>query len=285
MSSPLRSGLSLCTIACALALGSYASLAAAEPEPELETRFATASVALEGGDFAKAIVELAALADRGHVHPELSFDRGLAYWMRARSPSAQSGDLGRAVAGFEEVTLLRPGDAETRELADFVRAEIRARRQRSDKDDPIVRVTLDRAVIRLASPLGWSLLAIVASLVLSLGLLLRRADELRKRVGGSIAVSLGLVSLSVLTPLAVAATWLEQHSRAAVVVAPEVALRGEDGTLVEAPVLPEGTLVEIGEQHDELVELRWGPYEGRVPWSSLRVLARGSELGPRPDAR
>jgi hypothetical protein len=283
MNAPRRSKPRIELLSGVLALGLALStpLALASPERELEARFELATRALETGDFGKAIIELEALADRGHVHPELSFDRGLAYWMRARSPSALSGDLGRAAAGFEEAALLRPSDAEARELADFVRAEVRARRQRSDKDDPIVRVTLDRAVLRLASPLVWSLLAIASSLLLSFGLLLRRSSEVRRRIAGSIALSLGAVSVAVLTPLAVGATWLEQHSRVAVVVAPEVALRGEDGALVEAPVLPEGTLVEIGEQHGELVELRWGPYEGRVPWSSLRVLASGSELAPR----
>lgn len=278
MSAPLRPKPRHWMIACAFTLCLSASVVLASPEQGVEAGFARASAALEAGDFAEAIVELEALADRGHVHPELSFDRGLAYWMRARSSAALSGDLGRAAAGFEETALLRPGDAEARELAEFVRAEVRARRQRSDKDDPIVRATLDRAVLRLASPLTWSLFAIASSLLLSLGLLLRRAQLVSRRVVGSVALSLGAASLVVLTPLAVGATWLEEHARAAVVVAPEVALRGDDGALVEAPVLPEGTLVEIGPQLGELVELRWGPYEGRVPWSSLRVLARGSDL-------
>ncbi len=281
MSTTLRSEARGGFAACALALGLAVAPAWGATEPGLEARFAQASAALEAGDFARAIVELEALADRGEVHPELSFDRGLAYWMRARSPSALPGDLGRAAAGFEEAALLRPSDAEARELAEFVRAEVRARRQRSDKDDPIVRATLDRALLGLASPLAWSLLAFGASLLFALGLVLRRASELRWRVGGSVALSVGAISLLGLTPLAVGATWLEAHRRAAVVVATEVALRGEDGALVEAPVLPEGTLVELGEQHGELVELRWGPYEGRAPWSSLRVLARGAEPAPR----
>lgn len=281
MSTAPRSTARACFVACALALGLSVSSAQGAPELGLEARFASASAALEAGDFARAILELEALADRGEVHPELSFDRGLAYWMRARSPAALPGDLGRAAAGFEEAALLRPGDAEARELAEFVRAEVRARRQRSDKDDPIVRATLDRALLGLASPLAWSLLAFSASVLLALGLLLRRAGEQRWRVGGSVALSVGTVSLLALTPLAMGSTWLEQHRRAAVVVAPEVALRGEDGALVEAPVLPEGTLVELGDQHGELVELRWGPYEGRAAWSSLRVLARGAEPAPR----
>ena len=42
-------------------------------------------VAEERGDYAAAIDVFEALADRGFVHPDASYDRGLAYALRARA--------------------------------------------------------------------------------------------------------------------------------------------------------------------------------------------------------
>ena len=63
------------------------------------------------GEFGKAIDDLEHLADRGFVHPDASYDRGVAYVMRVRGGAERPGDLGRAAAGFEEALLLRPHDA------------------------------------------------------------------------------------------------------------------------------------------------------------------------------
>ena len=55
---------------------------------------------------AEMVIE--ALADQGFVHPDASYDRGLAYVMRYRAVAARPGDLGRLPGGDERD---RRGDA------------------------------------------------------------------------------------------------------------------------------------------------------------------------------
>jgi len=236
--------------------------------------FARATAALQGKDTAKAIVAFEALADRGFAHPDVSYNRGLAYAMRAKSSGAQPGDLGRAAAGFEEALRLRPGDRDATQALDLVHAEVTRRRSRQDKSDRIVRPSLDRVLFRLVSPATWAALAVGASVLLSIGLVLRRRPSGPVHVAGSVLFWLMLVSLLGLVPLAFGSSWLERSRGAAVVVAPAVTLRGENGKPTDAPELPEAALVELGEAKDGDVLVRWGSYEGWVERGAVRPLLR-----------
>src|SRR5690606_2494176 len=85
---------------------------------------------LERGAFSDAIAELELWSDRGVVHPDLSFDRGVAYLGRAESPAKRRADLGQAVAAFEEALQLAPGDEEAAIILGRIRAELDAGRDK-----------------------------------------------------------------------------------------------------------------------------------------------------------
>src|SRR5206468_2291112 len=99
-----------------------------------EKLFEKGAEALKHGEYAAAIDTFEALADQGFVHPDASYDRGLAYVMRYRAHADRAGDLGRAAAAFEETLLLRPGDADADAALDLVRAEVTRKRARRTKD-------------------------------------------------------------------------------------------------------------------------------------------------------
>ncbi|MBK6517103.1 MAG: hypothetical protein IPM79_20365 [Polyangiaceae bacterium] len=238
-----------------------------------------AIAALEKGDHDGAILELEGLADAGVLHPDVSFNRGLSYALRARSDSATPGDLGRAAAGFEEAARLRPGDAEAERALDAVRAEVARRRSRQDKNDVIVRPSLDRVVMELLSPVVWSLAAMGASLLLGLGILLRWRPAGWVHVVGAVLAPIALALLLVLAPLAYFARDHAETRRAGVIVAPSTTLETDEGKRTDAPEIPEASLVELGPRRDDKVLVRWGNYEGWAPYRDVRtvITKRGSQ--------
>lgn len=263
-----------------LALTFAGSARAADTDEEL---FARAAAALEAEDVESAITALESLADRGFVHPDASFDRGIAYARRARGPRPQVGDLGRAAAGFEEARLLRPDDASAAAALEQVRGEVSRRRSHRGKDEIAVGDPPDRLLVELATPRAWAALALASSLVLSFGLWLRRRPPGPARVTGVLALPLGALGLALFAP---AAWWsgVLVHDRGfGVVVASEVLLTDDGGARVDAPNVPEGARVEVGGSGAEgggerggegRVRVRWGSYEGWAPTASIRKLAR-----------
>ena len=236
--------------------------------------FERAARAMASKDAQRAIVELETLADRGFAHPDVAYNRGLAYALRAKT-AGQPGDLGRAAAGFEEALALRPDDREAARALDLVRAEVTRRRSKQDKSDRIVRPSLDRVLLRLLSPVAWAVLAGAASLTFAIGLLLRRRPSGPVHVAGSVLSWLMFVALLGLVPLAFGSSWLARARGAAVVVAPAVTLRDLAGKAVQdAPEIPEASLIELGESQDGQVLVRWGSYEGWVARETVRPLPR-----------
>ncbi|APR83754.1 Hypothetical protein A7982_09103 [Minicystis rosea] len=242
--------------------------ARAETSEELFTKGATS---LARGEYAAAIDTFEALADQGYLHPDASYDRGLAYVTRYRAQAGRAGDLGRAAAAFEETLLLRPGDHDADVALDLVRAEITRRRARHSKDTVDVRPTLDRMVVGLADEETWGLAAFAASLALAMGLVLRpRAG--RAHIAGSILVPTAIVLLLALVPLAYGARRLRLNTRPGVIVATEVHFTSEDGQARGGEPVPEAASVEVGERRGSLVHVRWGAVEGWVPAADVRVL-------------
>lgn len=242
---------------------------AAEP---IEERAARAAEAIAAGREDEAVAILEALADRGVVHPDLSFDRGLAYARRARGRAAQPGDLGRAAAGFEEAVRLRTSDVDAASALETVRGEVARRRARRGKDEVSVGDAPDRLIVGLLPEIGWAALAVLSSLVLALGLVLRRRPPGPWRVAGQLGVPLGALGVLLFTP----ATWwagvLGRERGVGVVIAPEVTLLDEGGARVDAPVVPEAARVEVGPADADRVRIRWGSYEGWAPRASVRTL-------------
>ncbi|MBL9028655.1 MAG: hypothetical protein JNL21_41065 [Myxococcales bacterium] len=260
----------LAGLAAAIWLGVALPCRADEPS----VHFERATRAIAAKDAQKAIVELETLADRGFAHPDVAYNRGLAYALRAKA-SGQPGDLGRAAAGFEEALRLRPEDRDAAHALDLVRAEVTRRRSKQDKSDRIVRPSLDRVLLRLLSPAVWAGLAMAASVAFATGLLLRRRPTGLVHVAGSVLAWLMFVALLGLVPLAFGSSWLERARGAAVVVAPALTLRDSSGKAVgDAPEVPEAALVELGDSREGQVLVRWGSYEGWVPRETVRPLPR-----------
>jgi len=256
--------------ALALALAVLAA-GAARADERPEDLFAKGAAALTHGEYGAAIDTFEALADQGFVHPDASYDRGIAYVMRYRAHAGRPGDLGRAAAAFEETLLLRPGDADADAALDLVRAEVTRGRARHSRDSVDVRPTLDRMVVGLFGERTWGIAAFVASLTLALGMVLRPRQG-RAHIAGSILVPTAIVALMLLVPLTWGARWLHRSTRPGVVIVTEARLVDEAGRAIAADPLPEAASVEIGERRGALAHVRWGGTEGWAPAADVRVL-------------
>lgn len=254
-----------------LVLIALPSAANAQKEPP-ETAFEKATSALVKGEYAAAIDAYEALADAGFVHPDASYNRGLAYVMRVRAGADRPGDLGRAAAAFEETLRLRPADTEADRALDLVRAEVARRRSRRAKDIIDARPTFDRLVVGLFSEQTWGVSAIIASVLLVVGLLLRRRPAGPAHVAGSVLAPAALVALLALVPLTWKARELRLTTRPGVVVAGEVYLTDENGRALGGDPIPEAAGVEVGERSGGMLHIRWGATEGWVPAPSVRLL-------------
>ena len=238
-----------------------------------ETLFREGAEALVKGEYATAIERFEALSDMGFVHPDASYDRGLAYVARLRAGADRPGDLGRAAAAFEETLRLRPDDIEADRALDIIRAEVTKRRSRRGKDASTVRPTLDRVVIGLASERAWSLLALASSVLFALGLFLRRARASGLSVAGRVLAPTAFVFFFIFFPLTLGARSLRLTTRAAVIVGAEVHLVDDTGTATGGDPIPEAQMVEAGELRGGLIHVRWGATEGWIPAGSVRLLS------------
>lgn len=237
-----------------------------------EALFQRGAEALKRGEHGTAIDTFEALADRGFFHPDASYDRGIAYILRVRAGADRPGDLGRAAAAFEEALLLRPGDADADAALDRVRAELTRRRARKSRSSMDARPTLDRLVVGLASEQTWGLAAIVASLLLALGLVLRRKPSGRAHIAGSVLAPTAAVALLALVPLTLGARHLRRTARPGVIVVDEVYLADDDGKSRGGDPIPEAAAVETSERRAGLVHVRWGAVSGWIPLGSVRLI-------------
>jgi hypothetical protein len=266
-------------IAVAVLIGVVAPAAAFAQGETPEASFARGVAAVQTGSVHEAVEVFEALDDQGFLHPDASFDRALAYIGRVRASAESPGDLGRAAAALEETLLMRPDDREAEAALDVVRAEVARRRARGGwSADVESKPTLERALVGLASEWTWSILAIVASALLTAGLLLRIVGK-REHAGvahlaGAIAVPIGAVGLLVFALLAAGARHLRQTTLDGVVVAAEARLVTEKGAAAPGAPIPEAARVEIGERRGALVHVRWGHVEGWTQAGAVRLLAR-----------
>src|SRR5205809_1063762 len=81
--------------------------------------------------------------------------------------------------------------------SDPVRAEVAGKRARSDKSATTVRPTLDRVVAEQFSATTWSIAAIVASALMSIGVLLRSRPSGFMHVAGTPLAPIPLIALLV----------------------------------------------------------------------------------------
>ncbi|HNS97216.1 MAG TPA: hypothetical protein PKL73_09730 [Polyangiaceae bacterium] len=250
-------------------------LAWAEEPVSHERLFDDGVRALQQGDHNRAITIFETLADRGFVHPDVAYNRGMAYLARIRAKQGRPGDLGRAAAGFEEASLVRPDDEQAIHAAERVRAEVARTTARSGRSQVVVSPSLDRILAGLAPEAVWAWLALVASLTLSTGLVLRQRKASAAHLAGTIATPIGLMALMVFASLAGWSRHIRRSTAPAVVVVAEARIVDEQGTALpkEEPI-PEASRVEVLERRAGLSKIRYGQREGWTHTTSLRELAR-----------
>jgi hypothetical protein len=243
--------------------------------------FAAANQALKRGAFTEAIDTLELLADRGFVHPDASFNRAVAYVERARSSSAAPGDLGRAAAALSEVLLLRPDDDEADTGLARIRAEISRRHAREGTAPVMARASLGRAVSSLLDENTWAKVALLGSLLLTLGLGLRRfVKRTSAELAGAIGIGLGALLLVSGAGLTAGARHFRLTSSPAVIVAEEARLLDELGKplpqragAADSVTIPEGATVYVLERRPALFRVEWGSGEGWLTPGQVRILA------------
>lgn len=264
-----------------LLLVALCTLQAFAQPSESAREFAAASAALRRGAYTEAIDTLELLGDRGFVHPDASFNRAVAYVERARSSAAVPGDLGRAAAALSEVLLLRPDDAEADAALARIRAEIARRHAREGTAPVMARDSLARAATSLLDENVWAVLALTGSLLLTLGLALRRfVPRTSAGLAGAISIGLGALLLSGGAALTAGARHFRRTSVPAVIVAEEARLLDDSGKplpqkrgAADSVTIPEGASVYVLERRPSLYRLEWGSTQGWVTPGQVRILA------------
>jgi hypothetical protein len=257
---------------------------------DAQSLFTQGAAALKEGSFHRAVELFEALADEGFQHPDASFDRALAYIGRVKAGADRPGDLGRAAAALEEVLLMRPDDRDAEKGLETVRAEVARRRARNGASaDVEARPSPERALVGLASESTWSVLAIAASVLLTVGLVLRMIERRRSaedgvlhtvegsgalHLAGAIATPIGGVALVIFAVLAGEARHIRMTTEDAVIVVPEARLTDDRGIAMNGGPIPEAARVELSDRRGSLVRVRWGTVEGYVPSSSALRIAR-----------
>ena len=246
-----------------------------KPKSSVSTYVAESATSLLSSRPEEAIRKLEAAADQGLVHPDLSFNRALAYQRRARTPHAQSGDRGQAAAGFVETLHLRHKDPEaTRGLHDIHRQVARDKRSKDTSSSNVSLGLLERALLAL-SPLLLFVLGGAGSLLLCAGQILRWSRIETRHVAGLVSIAVGGILLIASGGLALGRVQLFSDSKVAVVVASHGRLLDQaGGRLKGAPPLREATVVHVGPTERGLVPLIGFGTQSWIRANQLRFIGK-----------
>lgn len=264
----------LLLLAATLARGAYAS--------EDDQVFNRATQALQSERYSEAIELLEQLSDRGVVRVNASHNRALAYLLRAESPKRKPGDLGQASAALREELLLDPSHSAAENALGEVSREISRQRAQRGLDPVVVEPPLSYAFVNLLPENAWAWAALLGSLALSVGLVLRtRPSDSPARLAGQIATLAGAVCLSLFGAVTFLAQQQSINLRPAVVVVAEAALLDAQGARQSAKALgvdsnsiPEGAAVLVSASNGRLMEVSWGSFKAWVSSTDLRLLAQ-----------
>ena len=256
-----------------------AALAATDaPAPGLEH----AAKALEEKNPREAILELEQLADQGVIDPSASFDRGLAYAMRA-AISPQPGDFGRAIHGFEEAADL----AGTSDLERVAKSTSRSLRQEVSKRNARAGVTVgvepspsvDRAIARALPENAWALGTVALSWLATIAMVIATTKKLSTRASqrtAAMVVTLTAASFATFTAMV---TWFARRERLEYtegIVIAELA-HPEDDERKNIPAeypLPEGTRLLILDESGSRVKVRLVARDAWVSRNAVLVLSK-----------
>lgn len=264
---------------CVLATFSCCS-AFAQEDPSPDALAHDAVEALRAGHPADAIANFEALADRGVVDANMSFDRGLAYAQRVRVGGEQPGDLGLAVHGFEEARSLTSDNAlkeDATKALGIIRAEVGRRRARAGNPIDLEQTPMLRdAIVGLLSEDSWCVLAMLASVVSAAALFLRWLTQSRRaQVSASVALAIAAPVLLASSICAVAARNIRLHRVEGVVVSASARPSDARGIAIpSADILPEGARVRIMGSNAGWSEVRWGALDTWIPANAVRPLEK-----------
>jgi len=267
-------------LAVALACAGLVSLTAPEAHAETpQEAYVAAHAVLSKGAANEAIDRMELLADQGVANADASLLRAAAYLARADGSGAQPGDLGRAAAALNEALLLRPDDAQAERGLEAVQAEI-ARRKSKHQESVLVRPRLSRAIAALLPEQLWATLALLSSLAVALGVVVRRvAQKPLPRLTGMVAISVGSALTLAFGSGAYASEQFRANSQPAVVVVPEARLTNPQGRQLPAKrgadttAVPEGATVYVRERHEGRCLVEWGSTDAWLRASEIRLLA------------
>ncbi len=262
---------------CLLVLLCTARGAASESTADraAQERFTKATAALKQGSYQEAIDQYELMADHGVLHPDLSYNRALAYVLRAESNQQQPGDLGRAAAALSELLLQRPDDAEAQEVLRLVREEIGRRRARQGAEQVNVSPSLTRAAVGLLAETTWAILAALGSALLTIGIAFRFwAKHAGTRLAGGVLSLVGPVMLLTCGAFALGARHFRTTSRPAVVVVEEARLLDAAGKPLAGSTasIVEGQQVFVVDEQSVRAKVEWGTVEGWVNRAQLQIL-------------
>lgn len=269
------------SVALALSFCSLSSLAKPLGTDDLAL-YEQAVAAFNKGAPTEAIQHFELLADRGVKHPDISYDRAVAYLARARSAQAKPGDRGRAACALSEALVLRPEDKGAEALLVQVDHELSRERSRRGTPSLLARDRLSRALVGLLSENTWALASLLWSLVLTVGIGLRFATTThRAKLTGSIALALG----TLLGTLSITGLWFaideRQNTSRGVVVAPEAQLLDVTGAALprkqlsaQDRLIPEGARVRVKGRTERLIQVEWGNVDAYVNPTEIQLLPK-----------
>jgi len=215
--------------------------------PDLQETLAQSAEALQADKPSQAIVILETLADRGVVHPDLSYNRGLAYAARAKTSRAQAGDWGQAVAGFAEALTLSPHDDEATEGLRSVQLLVARKRAGDKSSSEGESLGLIEKALHSLSMFWLFVLGAAGSFAACAGILLRMQENEGRRLTGGIVLGLGFLALASTGLLSLARSSLFSESKQGVTIVEHAQIVGSDGRIQKGALpLREGTIVHIG---------------------------------------
>ncbi len=229
------------------------------------------AASLAQGRAEDAVAALEALADQGLEGVGASFDRGLAYAMRAKGGAGRPGDLGRSAHAFEEALRHDPHDGGARAALDAVRREI-ARRATNTGGRAIETsgTPVWRSVVTSAHADAWTGLALGSSMLLSLALATRSRLRGPARIWAHALAAVTALTLVLAGALYAGNWWVRHRLREAVIVSPRPVARVANG----APPLEllEGARVDVVEEREgeALIENEIG--RGWITRDAIRML-------------
>jgi hypothetical protein len=126
-------------------------------------------------------------------------------------------------------------------------------------------------VIGLASERAWAMAAVLAAMLLAIGLVLRRRAG-TWHLAGVLMTPAAAVALLALVPLYLGARDLRLTRQAGVVVVRETPMTDDNGARLEGEAIPEAAKLELGERRGQLIHARYGTMEGWIAADAVRVL-------------